>query len=50
MMRSRNPDDPECDRGHLVTAEGSRISHTVTFDPNGGTLEEGEESKEFFRE
>ena len=31
-----------------VTAEGSRISHTVTFDPNGGTLEEGEESKEFF--
>ena len=32
----------------FVTAEGSRISHTVTFDPNGGTLEEGEESKEFF--
>ena len=31
-----------------VAAEGSRISHTVTFDPNGGTLEEGEESKEFF--
>ena len=32
----------------VIRACGSKISHTVTFDPDGGRLEEGEESKEFF--